>query len=75
MAALLASISAIAFGVGDFLGGLSARRLTAITTAFVTQVNRYGGVMRHDSRPVVLQVIEEAHGAAERDGVLWTPCM
>lgn len=38
MAALLASISAIAFGVGDFLGGLSARRLTAVTTAFVTQV-------------------------------------
>lgn len=37
MAALLASLSAIAFGVGDFLGGLSARRMAAVATAFTTQ--------------------------------------
>lgn len=38
MAVLLAAISAITFGVGDFLGGLSARRMAAATTALVTQV-------------------------------------
>lgn len=38
MAVLLASLSAIAFGLGDFLGGLSARRMAVAATALATQV-------------------------------------
>ena len=38
MAVVLATLSAIAFGVGDFLGGLSARRMAAVATALGTQV-------------------------------------
>lgn len=38
VAALLATLSAVSFGVGDFLGGLSSRRMTAVTTSFLTQV-------------------------------------
>jgi drug/metabolite transporter (DMT)-like permease len=38
MAALLAAISAVAFGIGDFLGGLSARRMAAAATALVAQL-------------------------------------
>ncbi|HPU38022.1 MAG TPA: hypothetical protein PLS63_00500 [Microthrixaceae bacterium] len=38
MAALLAAVSAVAFGVGDFLGGLSARRMAAIATTLVAQL-------------------------------------
>ncbi len=38
MGALLAAISAISFGIGDFLGGLSARRIAAVTTTLVAQV-------------------------------------
>lgn len=37
MAVLLATLSAVAFGVGDFLGGLSARRMAAIGAALVAQ--------------------------------------
>lgn len=37
MAALLAAVSAVAFGIGDFLGGLSARRIAAVTTTLVAQ--------------------------------------
>lgn len=38
MAVLLATLSAIAFGVGDFLGGLSSRRMATVVTALCTQV-------------------------------------
>lgn len=38
MAALLAAVSAVTFGIADFLGGLSARRMAAITTTFVAQL-------------------------------------
>jgi len=38
VAVVLATLSAIAFGVGDFLGGLSARRMAAVATALGTQV-------------------------------------
>ena len=37
MAALLAAMSAVAFGVGDFLGGLSARRMAAVAATLVAQ--------------------------------------
>lgn len=62
MGALLASVSAIAFGVGDFLGGLSARRMTAVTTSFVTQV--VGFVL-------VLTVAPLLGGSAAGTDLLW----
>jgi uncharacterized membrane protein len=37
MAALLAVLSAVAFGVGDFFGGLSARRMAAVLTTVTAQ--------------------------------------
>jgi len=37
VAVLLAALSAAAFGIGDFLGGMSARRMAAVTTALVAQ--------------------------------------
>lgn len=37
MAILLASLSAITFGIGDFFGGLSARRIAAVLTTLVVQ--------------------------------------
>lgn len=37
MAVLLATLSAAAFGVGDFLGGMSARQMAAVTAALVAQ--------------------------------------
>ncbi|MFZ4519583.1 MAG: EamA family transporter [Microthrixaceae bacterium] len=38
MGALLAACSALSFGVGDFLGGLSARRMPAVLAALTAQV-------------------------------------
>ena len=38
VAALYALLSALAFGTGDFLGGFSSRRLSAIVVSFVSQV-------------------------------------
>ncbi|MBU6215738.1 MAG: EamA family transporter [Acidobacteria bacterium] len=38
MGALLAAVSALSFGVGDFLGGLSARRMPAVLAALTAQV-------------------------------------
>lgn len=37
MAVLLAGLSALAFGAGDFYGGLSARRMPALWTTVVAQ--------------------------------------
>lgn len=62
MGALLASISAIAFGVGDFLGGLSARRMTAVSTSFVTQVVGFA---------LVLAVAPLLGGSASGADLLW----
>jgi uncharacterized membrane protein len=37
MAALLAALSAVTFGVGDFFGGLSARRMASVLTTVAAQ--------------------------------------
>ncbi len=37
MAVLLAALSALTFGAGDFLGGLSARRIAAQWTTAIAQ--------------------------------------
>lgn len=51
MAAILAAVSAVAFGIGDFLGGLSARRMAAVTTTLAAQAT--GLVLLLGLAPVV----------------------
>ncbi len=62
MAALLATLSAVAFGVGDFFGGLSSRRMSAVTTSWLTQVVGFG---------LVLAIAPMIGGSASGADLLW----
>jgi uncharacterized membrane protein len=56
MAALLALLSAVAYGVGDFFGGLSARRLPSSAVVLRTHVAGLAGLV------VVLPLVEASPG-------------
>ena len=52
MGVLLAAISAFTFGISDFVGGVSARRMPAVLTTAAGQVSGLLGLVAVGSRRV-----------------------
>jgi drug/metabolite transporter (DMT)-like permease len=64
MPALLATLSALLFGVGDFMGGLAARRIRAVVVAAWSQLFGLTGIL-----VLVLVVVPDAHPT--RTDLVW----
>ena len=45
MAVLLAALSACVFGISDFLGGMSAKRIAATLTSMIAELSGLAGLL------------------------------